>query len=92
MCARSHKEKMSWMKTIQKAYEDFWTSYGLAVPVKTGGVSHEDMEHVANDLQILDMLEISEVEEMKRELELKKCMLLWKYYTKLRKAEKSLVT
>lgn len=94
MCTRSKEEKMVWMKTLQKAYNDLWKSYQLTPPLKNitdpeTQKTYEDVEMVARDLEVIDMLEMAEVAERTRILYLQKTLAIWKYHHKLQKAEKS---
>jgi len=92
MCTKTKDEKMQWMKTLQKAYVSFWKSCKLDAPVKSPGPderTYGQLVDIAQDLEVIDMLEMSEIEEMKRVLVLRKCMELWKYYHKTEKSGKA---
>lgn len=88
---------MSWMKTIQEAYEDFWKGYNLPIPVAKatkelgkGQRTLEDLLPIAEKLDTYDELEENEIEDATRLLMLAECIVRWKTFVKVRKLYREL--
>lgn len=96
IASKGKNDKIEWMKTIQTVYEEFWTGYGLPVPVLKGQGGSEDdagtlaqLKPLAEKLDTYDELEQNEIEDKTRLLMLAQCMIRWKTFVKLSKLENS---
>lgn len=95
LCAKSKGERMKWMMAIRTAYEEFWSGYGLPIPVNKTTESEqetgtlEQLRPIAEKLDTYDELEQNEIEEKTRLLMLAQCLVRWQTFVQLNKLQKT---